>query len=725
MPKHLSFLITIVILLTTGCSERHLIRDKNYRQQVHKDFLERNSLAINRKEQLFSVLKGDLPAGQSEALEFLFAYMPLNDLADYNGEFFRALADASLKAKKERPWGKNLPDDIFLHYVLPYRVNNENLDSFRLVYYDELSGRIKGLGIKEAALEINHWCHEKVAYQPSDIRTSSPMNTILSARGRCGEESTFTVSALRTAGIPARQVYCPRWAHTDDNHAWVEFWADGKWYYMGACEPEPLADRGWFTEPARRAMLVHTKSFGAPYGNENYIKKYRLFSEVNNLSKYAVTKRIYAKVTDTAGRSVKDALVAFRIYNYSEFFTLAEFPTGDDGLCSFETGIGDLIVWARKGDDFGFSKISACSTDTVFLELRGTLALPNDLALDLLPPAAPVPLAGPSGKLMKQNSLRVAQEDTIRQKYISSWMKPEEAASFAAGINADTAATKSLLMKSMGNYRAVSSFLLNTPPDKRNLAVGLLEKVAEKDLRDVSEPVFMDHLVNIRNPYNLDTDDDLYRDYVLNPRVANEVLSGWRSYLLKNIPAEIQSEALINPLVLRDYINTTIKVADDENYYRTPITPSGVDQLKVSDSQSRSIYFVAICRSIGIPSRLEPGTGTPQFWLGSGWTDVRFHDQRQATEKKGFISFTSSAADKIPEYYINFTLARFENGDYHTLEYDYNKKATEFGNELPLAPGRYLLITGNRLNDSKILAGLHFFELLPDQHIRLDIEPRK
>ncbi|MCK7531014.1 MAG: transglutaminase-like domain-containing protein [Marinilabiliales bacterium] len=45
-------------------------------------------------------------------------------------------------------------------------------------------------------------------------RTSSPMATMLSARGRCGEESTFTVAALRTAGLPARQVYTPRWAHS-------------------------------------------------------------------------------------------------------------------------------------------------------------------------------------------------------------------------------------------------------------------------------------------------------------------------------------------------------------------------------------------------------------------------------------------------------------------------------------------------------------------------------
>jgi hypothetical protein len=83
-------------------------------------------------------------------------------------------------------WGKDIPEDIFLHYVLPYRINNENLDSFRIAYYDDLKKRVEGMDLTDAALEINHWCHEKVAYQAADIRTSAPMSTILSARGRCG-----------------------------------------------------------------------------------------------------------------------------------------------------------------------------------------------------------------------------------------------------------------------------------------------------------------------------------------------------------------------------------------------------------------------------------------------------------------------------------------------------------------------------------------------------------
>jgi len=73
----------------------------------------------------------NLSLQQKEALKFLYAYMPLNDLADYNVNLLLSNINISMHARKSFSWGKSIPEDIFLHYVLPVRVNNENLDSFR------------------------------------------------------------------------------------------------------------------------------------------------------------------------------------------------------------------------------------------------------------------------------------------------------------------------------------------------------------------------------------------------------------------------------------------------------------------------------------------------------------------------------------------------------------------------------------------------------------------
>ena len=183
---------------------------------------------------LFSALFScgtDAPLTEREALDFLYAYMPMADSADYSRAFYERNVQATFRARSEMAWGNRVPDLLFKHFVLPLRVNNENLDSSRIVFYRELKPRVEHLDMKDAILEVNHWCHEKLTYQPSDARTLSPLAAVRSSLGRCGEESTFTVAALRAVGIPARQVYTPRWAHTDDNHAWVEAWADGQWYF--------------------------------------------------------------------------------------------------------------------------------------------------------------------------------------------------------------------------------------------------------------------------------------------------------------------------------------------------------------------------------------------------------------------------------------------------------------------------------------------------------------
>ena len=313
------------------------------------------------------------------ALEFLYAYMVLPDLTDHSRAFYAREVSTTLRARREMPWGGQVPEREWLHFVLPLRVNNERIDSFRSARYEELKARVAGLTMAEAVLAVNHWCHEYVTYKPSDARTSSPLASMRTATGRCGEESTFTVAALRAVGIPARQVYTPRWAHTDDNHAWVEAWVDGKWHFLGACEPEPVLDLGWFNAPASRGMLMHTKAFGRYAGAEDRMKSTHCYTEINVTENYAETARTTALVVDEAGRPVPDADIWFKLYNYAEFYTVYRGLTDAAGRASITSGLGDLVAWASKGGRYGFQKFAigratACRpTSTSFLPKGATI----------------------------------------------------------------------------------------------------------------------------------------------------------------------------------------------------------------------------------------------------------------------------------------------------------------------------------------------------------------
>ena len=262
-------------------------------QTTHKDYTERTK-AYDGALKPFMALPEGLSAQEKEAMEFLYAYMPLADVTDYSTDFYLANVRKSLQARKEMPW--QVPEREFRHFVLPLRTNNEDLDSARLVFYEELKPRVEKLSMKDAILEVNHWCHEKMTYQPSDGRTHAPLASLKNGLGRCGEESTFCVAALRSVGIPARQVYTPRWAHTESNHAWVEAWADGAWYVLGAGEPEAVLNLGWFNAPASRAMLTHTKVFGHYDGPEEVVLQTPNYTEINLIENYAKAAKAHITV---------------------------------------------------------------------------------------------------------------------------------------------------------------------------------------------------------------------------------------------------------------------------------------------------------------------------------------------------------------------------------------------------------------------------------------------
>ncbi len=711
------FLFFFFVLVS--CRQQHLINDTTYLAQVKQDFFQAKELASARGDALFSVFDGDLTPVEQEGLMFLYAYMPLNDLADYDGRFFLEQVRYALRARREMAWGGEVPEELFLHYVLPCRVNNENLDSFRMVYYDEIRARVEGLSLQEAVLELNHWCHEKVAYQPADIRTSSPMNTVKNARGRCGEESTFTVATLRTAGIPARQVYVPRWAHTDDNHAWVEVWVDGTWHYLGACEPEAVLDLGWFTEPATRAMLVHTKAFGAYRGDEPLVRQEKKFAELNCLHRYAVTKEAVVRVTDHTGRPVTGATVDYRLYNYAEFYPLASLPTGSNGCTVFTTGLGDLLIWAHKGDLFGYDKMRVARQDTLEIRL-GDHPVAGTQDLDLVPPAPRKTQVVMSEAQKKENDRRLLEEDSLRLAYTSTFFDTVRTAAWTKKYGYPAERCAPLLVKSMGNHATITAFLEQVKPLQRKKALLLLENLSDKDLRDVVPAVLQDHLEHA-SP----SQDSFpgYGRYLLSPRVANEQLTPYRSFFLEHFTAEERQAFREDPERITEWINRNIRLDEQDNYYDVPITPPGVYALGLADRHSRNILFVALCRTVGIPARLAASRNVVQYLRDGRWENVFLAGDPVLPGRTACLTLNIRQPEE-PAYYVQFTLGRFREGVYHTLDFPFQMKASAFTG-MPLDPGDYLLVTGRREESGSVLARLSFFSLEKDASRTVDLLLRK
>lgn len=670
-----------------------------------------------------------LALDREEAREFLYSTLSLPDRADYSADFYMQNIDASLKAREEMPWGMTVPDREFKHFVLPVRVNNENLDRSRIVFYEQLRSRVQDLSMRDAVLEVNHWCHENVSYRPSDARTSSPLSTQSQAIGRCGEESTFTVAALRAVGIPARQIYTPRWAHTDDNHAWVEVWVDGDWYFLGACEPEPVLNLAWFNAPSTRGLLMSTNVAGRYDGPEEVLHSDPLYTRINVTSNYAPVDTLQVRVTDGRGNIVPEARVDFCIYNYAEYYQAVTRTADSEGRASMIGGLGDIVVWATDGHSFGVAKGNPADYHSQAHPLEVRLDRDESWSgswdFNIEPPAQGHNSPGVSEEMRFANDRRLQYEDSVRNAYIATFITPLQADSLAGALGVDSAVLTRLLTLSRGNHSQLAAAIESLTPTMRPAALALLANISEKDLRDIPAEVVTDAVRYAVAPGTMSR--ELYDKYVLSPRIENEGLRPWREPLHAEF-SDRSEQFREDPEALARWISTNIQDASAENPMGLRMSPLAVLAEMKGDPVSRSIFFVAVARSLGIPSRIDPVTGRTQYmdaqrgrWITVDLTPCQKTISQEGSapeaaprrEGKLRLAFTPEGHLVDPKYFSQFSISRIEDGVPRLLDYPEATTAAWFDKGRPLEEGTYILTTGQRLASGGVLARSEVFHIAP------------
>ena len=440
-----------------------------------------------------------------QELTFIRQALP-EDWDSYPQSLFEAFAAHSHMLRQTVPWCVSLSREAYEQYVLCPRVNDEDLSDHRALFYSHLWNRVKDLSQEEAALEVNRWCHEQASYQAQDDRTASPLTVYRCGSGRCGEESAFLVSALRAVGLAARQVYAPRWSHCDDNHAWVEVLCEGRWRFLGACEPEPVLDRGWFNTAASRAMLVHSRTFGpvadltlhgAPLDRQGQALYH------NQTARYAHTKTY----TFQAGPW---ETITLEVLNESRFCPIAALTADETGRVQVELGIGDLHLSAGEKEAFCHGQ----TEDGAELTLPSPCTdwTPFDFRAPQDAPVNPAPL----DQAQRQERAAVLAAGTAkRQARMAGYFDEEQAQNYPQ--------QRELLQKARGNFGEIYAFLSK---DNDPLRTALLSSLSDKDLRDVTAQLLEVHLERAR-PWADRYPAEVFRRFVLCPRVAFERLTDW------------------------------------------------------------------------------------------------------------------------------------------------------------------------------------------------------
>ena len=626
------------------------------------------------------------------ALKYLYMTMPCSDMGNYSFEIFLDYAKNSVRIWHESEGVKLLPEDIYLNYVLYHRVNEEEIAPCRTLFAEEISKfmeengnetLLSGFNRKKTAIEVNYWCAQEATYHCTDDRTLSALTVYRRGNGRCGEESVFTVNAMRSIGIPSRQVYAPKWSHCDDNHAWVEIWNDGEWYFLGACEPLPILNKGWFTNASSRAMMVHSRWFDQAESGEEKIGTDGMVTMLNELSRYAAVTEFSVKVEDEEGRPVSGAEVSFQVLNYAEFSPVAEGVTGEDGTCSFTTGLGSLAVQ--------ISRDGQC--ECVFADTReqkqirvifGKNAGQKDVweAVDMIAPVdTPVNTDMPTAEQTAEGNIRLEKAAARRTAKTEAWVNPE-CEKFLQGCFTEE----------------------NTEDEEEGLLrEELLNVLTEKDRTDCRAEVLEEHL-RFAMPYEEELEHSVFVNYVLNPRIDDEVLMKYREVIENTFSEEEKLCFRENPASIWTEVDKRINSIPERERASVITTPAGCLKTEVGSILSKKILFVAIARTLGIPARLNPEDRSMEYRK-----DGRFIPVLPEAEKNCHIVLKAGDGTQW-KYFQNWSMAKLENGTYTSLRLgDLLWKGDLL--EAHLEAGTYRITTSNRLPNGNMFAYVYYFSV--------------
>jgi hypothetical protein len=221
------------------------------------DLSEQIELAGNNKSEIIRALK-KVPKDEYNGMVFIIKSMPNEDLKTLKSDFLLENSRLAYQSWEESPWYKDIPEIIFLNYVLPYANLNERRELWRETLYETSRSIIKKSNtISEAAVKLNQNIFEELGVIYSTNRPKadqSPNESIKAGMASCTGLSILLIDACRSVGIPARFVGTPSWINDSGNHSWVEIWDDG-WHFTGAAEPvDDKLNDGWFAELASEGI---------------------------------------------------------------------------------------------------------------------------------------------------------------------------------------------------------------------------------------------------------------------------------------------------------------------------------------------------------------------------------------------------------------------------------------------------------------------------------------
>ena len=667
---------------------------------------------------------------ESEALEFLYSAMPMSDLLNYPVTVYLAYAKHAVFLWNEGAFAGKVPEKLFANYVLHHRVHNEDIADTRKFFYNRLRERTAGKSMYEAAVETNYWCAEKATYQTTFMRTQNPLTMYGTAAGRCGEEAPFVVTALRSIGIPAREVAAPWWVHCDDNHAWVEAWCDGEWHFLGGCEPEKILDKGWFEGPASRAMMIESRWFGKDSPEEQVVGRPDMAARVNHLGLYAKTAELVVKVIDEAGNPVPGARVDFAVLNYARFNSVAFLYTGkeenspDYGKVRIETGYGDFLVCAYADGCYGEAHVSlggiieqknlysekaeeaeksgytaaleqeendGRETPQTGLETECSVILRKEMPelnqwrdMDFHAPIGTLQDERMTEEEAAAEKVELEKAAGSRQRRIEAFYRKEDAERVLMRFTEeDRSVVDEILHQARGNMGEIVRFLewdftaqvpeLERRYGQEHWKVEALKTLHPNDLWDIRAEVLAECSV-CASPYAGEFSQEVFFADLLNPCAMFEFPRACRKVLQDMFSEAEKKEIREEPRCLPEKLDSLLISMPEQEYANLITGPVGCLTGGIGNEISRAVLCIQIYRALGIPARMRPMDKNLECYMDGRFVPLN----AKKAGHQGVLILESGETLKLEDW-KHYSLSRFENGRFMPLFIRPERKRPEPG----------------------------------------------
>ncbi|MBQ5594387.1 MAG: transglutaminase family protein [Alistipes sp.] len=213
-------------------------------------------IAASERGEALQTLLAETPETQKRDMAFLLKNMPDSDRESMNLELLKENVEYANIARTKYSWAKAVPEDVYLHEVLPYHVVDEVRDSWRKELYEIFSPAVDTCAtMYEALCAVNANIPRLtgVDYNTKREKTNqSPRESMRQGMASCTGLAILLVDAYRAVGIPARFAGTASWHDNRGNHSWTEVWLDGEWRVTEYYFPSKL-DHLWFMADASKA----------------------------------------------------------------------------------------------------------------------------------------------------------------------------------------------------------------------------------------------------------------------------------------------------------------------------------------------------------------------------------------------------------------------------------------------------------------------------------------